>query len=233
MASFLIRSLAVAGLCLASLPAHAQEAEKPFRLQTAVGAPDWLKISGSVRPRYETLANQVFAGRTGDDEYLGVQSLLKLEADTGAIVLGAEIQDTRRLVGNAGGGTPAEVDTLEPVQLYAGWRPKDFLIKGANLDLAAGRFTLDIGSRRLVARSGFRNILASFDGVRGAWTTANGIKVTGFYTAPVRREPSDVEFGARQRGRSQRDRGGNPLRRPRLRSQTSHRRCRRSLSLRF
>ena len=66
-------------------------------------------------------------------------------------------------------------------------------MKGANLDLTAGRFTMDIGSRRLVARSGFRNILASFDGVRGVWTTANGIKVTGFYTAPVRREPSDVE----------------------------------------
>lgn len=193
MASFFIRSLAAAGLCLASLPAFAQEAEKPFRLQAAVGAPDWLKVSGSIRPRYETLANQFFAGRTGDDEYLGVQSLLKLEADTGAIILGGEIQDTRRLVGNEGGGTPAEVDALEPIQLYAAWRPKDVLLDGATLDLTAGRFTMDVGSRRLISRSGFRNILASFDGVRGVWTTKDGLKLTGFYTAPVNREPSDVE----------------------------------------
>ncbi|MDP3768645.1 MAG: alginate export family protein, partial [Dehalococcoidia bacterium] len=169
------------------------EAEKPFRLQAAVGAPDWLKLSGSIRPRYETLANQFFAGRTGDDEMLGVQSLLKLEADTGAIILGGEIQDTRRLIGNEGGGTPAEVDALEPIQLYAAWRPKDIFLKGASLDLTAGRFTMDVGSRRLVSRSGFRNILASFDGVRGVWTTADGIKLTGFYTAPVNREPSDVQ----------------------------------------
>ena len=104
MAFILIRSLAAAGLCLACLPAFAQEAGKPFRLQTAIGAPGWLEVSGHIRPRYETLANQFFAGRTGDDEYLGIQSLLKLEADTGAIVLGGEIQDTRRIVGNEGGG---------------------------------------------------------------------------------------------------------------------------------
>ncbi|MDP3738580.1 MAG: alginate export family protein [Hyphomonadaceae bacterium] len=193
MASFLIRSLAIAGLCLASLPAFAQEAEKPFRLQAAVGAPDWLKLSGSIRPRYETLANQFFAGRTGDDEYLGVQSLLKLEADTGAIILGGEIQDTRRLIGNEGGGTPAEVDALEPIQLYVAWRPKDFLMDGASFDLMAGRFSMDIGGRRLVARAGFRNVLASFDGVRGVWTTSQGVKLTGFYTAPVNRAPTDVE----------------------------------------
>lgn len=189
--------LAAAGLCLSALPAIAPAsaqaaAGKPFRLQSALDLPDWLKVSGSIRPRYETLHNQFFAGRTGDDELLGMQSLLKAEADTGAIILGAEVQDTRRLVGNAGGGVPAEVDALEPVQMYAAWRPKDFLMQGASLDLTVGRFTMDVGSRRLVARSGFRNILASFDGVQGVWTTADKLKVSGFYTAPVIRAPSDV-----------------------------------------
>ncbi len=193
MALSFLRGLAVAGLCFSAFPAIAQEAaEKPFRLQTALDLPDWLKVSGTIRPRYETLHNQFFAGRTGDDEYLGVQSLLKAEAGAGAIVWGAEIQDTRRLVGNAGGGAAAEVDALEPVQMYAAWRSKDFLMQGAALDVTVGRFTMDVGSRRLAARSGFRNILASFDGVRGVWTTANKLKVTGFYTAPVIRAPSDA-----------------------------------------
>lgn len=188
-----LRGLAVAGLCFSAFPAIAQEvAEKPFRLHAALDLPDWLKVSGSIRPRYETLHNQFFAGRTGDDEYLGVQSLLKAEAGAGAIVFGAEIQDTRRLIGDAGGGAAAEVDALEPVQIYAAWRPKDFLVHGAALDLTVGRFTMDVGSRRLAARSGFRNILASFDGVRSVWTTADKLKVTGFYTAPVIRAPSDA-----------------------------------------
>ena len=192
MAFSIIRGLTAAAFCLSAAPALAQEAEKPFRLQTALDLPDWLKVSGSIRPRYETLHNQFFAGRTGDDELLDVQSLLKVEASNGAFIAGGELQDTRRLIGDAGGGAAAEVDALEPIQLYGAWRPKDFLVKGASLDLTVGRFTMDVGSRRLVSRSGFRNILASFDGVRGVWATPNKVKVTGFYTAPVNREPSDA-----------------------------------------
>jgi hypothetical protein len=66
-------------------------------------------------------------------------------------------------------------------------------MKGASLDLTAGRFTMDVGSRRLVSRSGFRNILSSFDGVRGVWRGPNDVELTAFYTTPTIREPSDIE----------------------------------------
>ena len=185
-------ALLVAAAILASPGALAQEVEKPFRLQTALDLPDWLKVSGSIRPRYETLHNQFFAGRTGDDDLLAVQSLLKVETDAGGVILGAELQDTRRLGGDSGGGAASEIDALEPVQIYAAWRPKDFLTQGAALDLTVGRFTMDVGSRRLVSRSGFRNILASFDGVSAVWTAPNGVAITSFYTAPVNRLPNDA-----------------------------------------
>ncbi len=187
------RKLAAAAVCLVSLPASAQDAEnKPFRLQTALHLPDWLKLSGSIRPRYETLANPFVAGRTGSDELLGMQSAFKAEIDAGDFVFVGEIVDARRLIGNDGGGAPAEIDALEPVQIFAAWRPNDFLVSGAELDLTVGRFTMDIGSRRLVSRSGFRNILSSFDGVRGIWSGPGKIEVVAFYTAPTTREPSDV-----------------------------------------
>ncbi|HEY7800440.1 MAG TPA: alginate export family protein [Hyphomonadaceae bacterium] len=187
------RALAAAALCFISLPAVAQEdAGKPFRLQTALDLPDWLKLSASIRPRYETLENQFVAGRTGSDELLGMQSVLKAEIDANDFAFVGEIVDARRLIGNDGGGAPAEVDALEPVQIFAAWRPKDFLMKGASLDVSVGRFTMDVGSRRLVARSGFRNIVSSFDGVRGAWSGPGGVKVMGFYTAPTTREPTDI-----------------------------------------
>ncbi len=174
--------------------AKAEEAkDKPWRLGAAVGAPDWLKLSGSVRPRYETLANQFVAGRTGDDEFFGIQTLLKAEIDTGGIIIiGGELLDSRRILGNAGGSTPGEVDTLEPAQLYLAWRPKNFLMDGATLDFTAGRFTMDVGSRRLIARSGYRSIFSEFDGLRAVWTGSNSMKVTGFYTAPTSRQPSDT-----------------------------------------
>jgi hypothetical protein len=187
------RTLAAAAVCFISLPAAAQEvAEKPFRLQTAIELPDWLKLSGTIRPRYETLENQFVAGRTGSDEILGIQSSFKAQIDISDFAFVGEIVDARRLVGNDGGSAPAEIDALEPVQIFAAWRPKNFLMKDASLDLTAGRFTMDIGSRRLVSRSGFRNILSSFDGVRGVWSGPNSVKVTAFYTAPTAREPTDV-----------------------------------------
>ncbi|HEX5007768.1 MAG TPA: alginate export family protein, partial [Hyphomonadaceae bacterium] len=169
------RALAAATVCLIALPAVAQEAaDKPFRLQTALDLPDWFKLSGSVRPRYETLENPFVAGRTGSDELLGMQSALRAEVDVSDFAFVGEIVDARRLIGNDGGGAPAEVDALEPVQIFAAWRPKDFLTDGASLDLTVGRFTMDVGSRRLVARSGFRNIITSFDGLRGVWSGPGG-----------------------------------------------------------
>lgn len=191
----LLPCLTFAAACLLATPAFAQETapkEKPFKLGEAVDAPDWLTLSGSVRPRYETLGDTFYAGRSGGDELLSVQMLLKAEIDTGEIIIGGELLDSRLLSGNAGGGAAGEVDALEPAQLYLAWRPKDFLAAGASLDLTVGRFTMDIGSRRLVARANYRSILSGFDGVRGVWTSADKLKVTAFYTAPTARMPSDA-----------------------------------------
>ena len=166
--------------------------EQPWRLGKALNAPDWLKISGSVRPRYETLSNTLVAGRTGGDEFLSIQSLLKIEINTGAIIAGGELLDSRRIAGNGGGGVAGEIDVLEPAQLYLAWRPKDFLQQGATLDVTLGRFTMDVGSRRLIARANYRSILQGFEGARAVWTSNDDLKVTAFYTHPVNRLPSDA-----------------------------------------
>ena len=47
--------------------------EQPWRLGKALGVPDWLRIGGAVRPRYETLSNTLVAGRSGGDEFLETQ----------------------------------------------------------------------------------------------------------------------------------------------------------------
>lgn len=172
--------------------AAAKTAGQPWSLGDAIGAPDWLSVSGSIRPRYETLANTFYAGRQGDDEFLSVQTLLRAEAHPGDFAFGVELLDNRRLAGNGGGNAPAEIDALEPVQAYLAWRPRDFLINGANLDLTLGRFTMDLGSRRLIARAQYRSILQSFDGAHITWTTADKLKVTAFYASPTTRVPSDA-----------------------------------------
>lgn len=200
----LLRSLSplsVLALVILTAPgAVAQGAteEKPghWTLQDALGLPDGVRIEGSIRPRYEALANPFVAGRTDDDELLGVQTLLRAELDFGpqdaALTLGGELLDSRFISGNETGGASGEIDTLEPSQLYLAWRPRDFLASGAKLDLTAGRFTMDVGSRRLVARANYRSILASFDGVKATWTSADKLAVMLAYNAPTARAPGDA-----------------------------------------
>jgi hypothetical protein len=166
----------------------------PWRLGQALDQPDGVRISGAIRGRYEALGNPFVAGRTEDDEYLGIQTVLDVEVDVGGtgLTIGGELLDSRFIAGNETGGVATEIDTLEPSQLYLAWRPHDFLMDGAKLDLTLGRFTMDAGSRRLVARSLYRNILSSFDGVRAVWTSPDKLAVTLAYTAPVARAPADA-----------------------------------------
>jgi hypothetical protein len=162
-------------------------------LHETLGLPDGMRIEGSLRPRYEALGNPFVAGRSEDDEFLGLQTELRLEFDAApTLTIGGELLDSRVIAGNETGGAATEIDALEPAQLYLSWRPDDFLAHGARLDLTAGRFTMDIGSRRLVAHANFRNILTSFDGVRAVWTSPDKLIVMLAYSAPVARQPSDA-----------------------------------------
>lgn len=191
--------LFAAALAFTNPAADAQTAPtgkaEPWTLQAVLGNPDGVRVEGSIRPRYEALANPFVSGRPDDDEMLGLQTLLRAELDVGKgthLTFGAEVLDSRFITGNESGGAASEINTVEPVQAYLAWRPQDFLMQAANLDLTAGRFTMDVGSRRLVARSGFRSILSAFDGVRVVWTTRDKLALTFAYTAPLSRQPSDA-----------------------------------------
>lgn len=181
----------VAGLALCAPLAAAQEGG-PWKLEEAVGAPDGLDLSGSIRPRYEYLSDPFTAGRVKADSAVSVQTLLKAGVKHGDFALEGELADARLIDHNRGGGVTAAVDTLEIINAYVAWRPKNVIAKGDALDLGAGRFTQDVGSRRLVARTGFGNTFQSFEGVRGVWKNAQDLQVTAFAMAPLVREPDDI-----------------------------------------
>ena len=164
--------------------------QSPWRRHDAADLPGWLSLSGSIRPRYETLDNQFVAGRTGSDELFSVQSLLKAEIHGERFAAGAELLDSRKVTGNSGGAAAGEIDTIEPLQAYLAWRPKGVFAADATTDITLGRFTLDIGSRRLISRSGYRNLQQGYDGVRAEWSRPDGWATTLFYTSPVGREPT-------------------------------------------
>ena len=190
---FVCLGLLVGGGSTASAQAaNETPSQAPWRLHDAADLPGWLSLSGSIRPRYETLENQFVAGRTGSDELFSVQSLLKAEIHSGNFAVGAELLDARKITGNSGGAAAGEIDTFEPLQAYVAWRPIGVLAADATTDVALGRFTLDLGSRRLISRSGYRNLQQDYDGVRAEWSRPDGRAATLFYTSPVGREPTDA-----------------------------------------
>lgn len=118
-----------------------------------------LDLSLEIRTRVEALDGQFRPGVVESDVALLTRLLLAAEYDAGPIRIGGEMIDARSFFQRAGSSvSTTEVDTLEPIQAYLATDLSE------RAKLIAGRFTLSLGSRRLVARNAFRNTINSFTG---------------------------------------------------------------------
>lgn len=172
------RISALLALCT-TVPAHAQTPPK-----------DGLSVSGSVRLRYEAIDGQARAGFDSSDALFNLRTQILAEYRDNSVRIGAELFDSRAY--GAEPGTPLstnEVNTLELVQAYiAGDIARPFGT-GTRLSLMAGRMTLNLGSRRLVAADDYRNTTNGYTGVRADLAVPGGIKATLLYTLPQLRLP--------------------------------------------
>ncbi|HEX9646605.1 MAG TPA: alginate export family protein, partial [Alphaproteobacteria bacterium] len=82
------------------------------------------------------------------------------------------------------------VNALELLQGYVAITAGGLIADGSKTEVKAGRLTLDMGSRRLVGRAGFRNTINAFTGIDARWTGAGGGKLRAFFTLPVDRRPN-------------------------------------------
>lgn len=180
-----------AALLAGAIPSVAV-AETPT-LQAAIGNPDDFKLSGSVRLRYETLDGQPRAGLRSEDEQLDLRSTLFAEYDPGVFRIGAELWDSRAWLDKPGSAISAnEVNTFELVQAYVAADFDGPFGPGSKLGVQAGRFTLNLGSRRLVAADDYRNTTNGYTGLRADLKTASGVTATAVYVLPQVRLPDDL-----------------------------------------
>ena len=155
---------------------------------------DGLTVSGSVRLRYETIDGQARAGFDRDDALFNIRSQVLAEYHAEGLRIGAELFDSR--VYGADPGTPLstnEVNALELVQAYVAGDIGEPFGKGSRLSLTAGRMTLNLGSRRLVAADDYRNTTSGYTGLRADLTARGGIKATLIYTLPQLRLPDSAQ----------------------------------------
>ncbi len=150
---------------------------------------DGLDLSGTLRLRYEAIANQPRAGYDRSDDLLNLRTTLLARYRSGPFTIAGELWDSR-VYGEAA-GTPVstgEVNALELVQAYVGAKAA---IGGARVYAQAGRFTLNIGSRRLVAADDYRNTTSGYTGLKLDLAPWHGIGATAIAVLPQQRRPDD------------------------------------------
>ena len=179
---------ALAALLLMAVPLAAHANAGP--LQSAIGNPDNLKVSGSFRLRYEALEGQPRAGLNPTDEQLSVRTIIALEYRNGPLRIGGELHDSRAWLGKAGSSISAnDVNALEPVQAYIGADIVAPFGRGSKASILAGRFTFNLGSRRFVSSDDYRNATSGYTGLRVDLKAPGGAAATLFYTMPLLRLP--------------------------------------------
>ena len=167
-----------------------------FPLLLALSSPafaeDGLTVTGSVRVRYEHIDGQPRTGFDETDGLLNLRSILGAEYRRGGFRIGGELYDSR--VYGDDPGTPVttgEVNAAELVQAYVGYDIPGAFGKDTRLGLQAGRFTLNLGSRRLVAADDYRNTTNGYTGLRADLGLGGSTSATLIYTLPQLRLPDD------------------------------------------
>lgn len=152
--------------------------------------PTWLYIAASHRTRYESLSTQFRSKGKGGDQQLAMRTLFAVGVKSSEFNLVLEAGDSRAILDDD--GSPLSTNMINPIELIQGylvWKHQGLFKKGDRSSLRIGRLTLDMGSRRLVARSKFRNTMNTFSGVEWTHVNRRGNELQFFYTMPTNRKP--------------------------------------------
>lgn len=186
-----VKRTALSLLAALSALAPGPAAAEAWNLLEALGAPDAIEIDFTHRTRIEHHDGQFRAGRTGEDTLFLFRTLVHARYTPFAwLTFGAELQDSRVALDEANSALNTTlVNAAELLQAYAELRHEDVL--GGALRLRGGRITLDLGSRRVLARNRFRNTINGHTGAEIEWTQPNGRSLRALWALPVNRLPSN------------------------------------------
>ena len=168
----------LAMVCLGVLnPAMAQDRSSSL--------PDWLSLSFEQQSRIQVLDGQFRAGLDGDDQGFEWRNTLQASANFDGFSVNTEFADMRTYL----------VDDDSPLDSFTN-NPFDFLQANVSFPVSGvfsaedegfiklGRFTMDQGSRRFVARNRYRNTINAFTGVQARLENGNSY-IDMFYTHPT------------------------------------------------
>ena len=157
--------------------------------------PGSIYLDGHLRGRIESLDDQYRAEGHGTDQILAIRTDLAFTLPFSRFKNGSnvvlEFTDARHFSADDDTTlTTATVNTLEVVQARVSVRSDLMPWQIHDHEINIGRQTLDLGSRRLVARNRYRNTFNTFDGVHIASNLRySKARMEGFWLFPVTRYP--------------------------------------------
>ena len=154
-------------------------------------------VSGSFRVRYESLNNPIFptssTAREQSNQRLSTRFIVNSTVSYQNLAATIEIRDSRVFLDeNDPTLTANQVNTLEPTQFFITYKPERVSDLYEVSAVKVGRMELDYGSRRLLAKTAYRNATNSYDGIVVEARVADW-QVHGVYVLPVSRFPTDSE----------------------------------------
>ena len=173
---------------------HAENVVWGRQLHDALRLPDWFDLAVDHRDRFEFLDDPWRPGESQKQTQFVKRSRVRIGIDgPGGIRLLGELQDARVFNDRPNDFTANEVDHLDVLQLFVSGTRKHLFGRGLRADAHVGRMTIDVASRRLVARNDFRNTVNAFDGIHlQLGSDDRRWRVRGFYTLPVAVRDSDL-----------------------------------------
>lgn len=152
--------------------------------------PAKLDVSGSVRLRQEAISGQLRTGFDEDDALTSLRTRILARYGTPDVYVEGELFDSRVFGSNPGTPvTTGEVNAAEPVQASINVRTE--IGSSLPLKLQAGRFMVNVGSRRLVAADDYRNTTNGYTGIRADFGDPKSAVLTALYVSPQQRLPDD------------------------------------------
>lgn len=176
-------------------------AQAGWKLDDVIGS-DTISLSFEHRSRYEGLSDPFRVANRGKayTDVFAMRTLLhaKVKLPEGFSV-GAELMDSRAFLSSDAVLNTTTVNPAELLQAYVRW---DGDALGGKLRARLGRITMDVGSRRFVARNRYRNTINGFTGIDLDWHGKGadaGRNLRVFFTLPVQREPNPQSSANRRR----------------------------------
>ncbi|MBT8148065.1 MAG: alginate export family protein [Gammaproteobacteria bacterium] len=147
-----------------------------------------LQLTGSMRTRFETLDGQYRARGSQSDQQITTRAILKAEYNFTSVDLVAEVINANVFLTDKDSTlNNSMANAFEPLQAYIALRPD------SETQLTMGRYTLDLGSRRLIGRNEFRNTSNTFLGILLERNFHEASRLTLFYNSPAVLRPASRE----------------------------------------